>query len=47
MGAIALSLALLVYFAGHDPVAAAFTLGAVATIISLVLREAARAPDRG
>jgi hypothetical protein len=47
LGAIALSLASLVYFADNDPVAAAFVLIAFAAIIGVVLREAVQNHDRG
>jgi len=39
LGAIALSLAALIYFADRDPVAVSFVLVAFAAIIGVVLRE--------
>ena len=42
LGAIALSLAALIYFADRDPVAASFVLVAFAAILGVVLRESAQ-----
>jgi len=42
LGAIALSLAALIYFADRDPVAVSFVLVAFAAIIGVVLRESVR-----
>ena len=47
LGAIALSLAALIYFADCDPLAAAFVLIAFAAILSVVLRESAPTREQG
>jgi RsiW-degrading membrane proteinase PrsW (M82 family) len=46
-GAIALSLAVLIYFADRDPVAVSFVLVAFAAIIGVVLRESAQKRGQG
>jgi hypothetical protein len=47
LGAIALSLAALIYFADHDPVAVSFVLIAFAAIIGVVLRESVQTREHG
>ena len=47
LGAIALSLAALIYFADHDPVAVSFVLVAFAAIIGVVLRESVQKREQG
>jgi hypothetical protein len=47
LGAIALSLAALVYFADRDPVAVSFVLVAFAAIIGVVLRESVQNREQG
>jgi hypothetical protein len=47
LGAIALSLAALIYFADHDPVAVSFVLVAFAAIIGVVLRESVQKRAQG
>jgi hypothetical protein len=47
LGAIALSLAALFYFADRDPVAVSFVLVAFAAIIGVVLRESAQNREQG
>ena len=46
-GAIALSLAALIYFADRDPVAVSFVLVAFAAIIGVVLRESVQKREQG
>lgn len=45
LGAVGVGLALLVYFAGGESIAASFALVAAAAIIGLVLRESERHSD--
>ena len=47
LGAIALSLAALVYVADRDPVAVSFVLVAFAAIIGVVLRESVQKREQG
>ena len=47
LGAIALSLAALIYFADRDPVAVSFVLVAFAAIIGVVLRESVQKREQG
>jgi hypothetical protein len=47
LGAIALSLATLIYFADRDPVAVSFVLVAFAAIIGVVLRESVQKRAQG
>ena len=47
LGAIAFSLAGLVYFADRDPVAVSFVLVAFAAIIGVVLRESVQKHEQG
>ena len=47
LGAIALSLATLIYFADRDPVAVAFVLVAFAVIIGVGLRESVQKRGQG
>jgi len=47
LGTSATGIAALVFFAGQEPVGAAFVLAAAATMIGIVLRETAHTPDRG
>ena len=47
LGAIALSLAALIYFADHDPVAVSFVLIAFAAIIGVLLRESVQKREQG
>lgn len=47
LGAIALSLAAIIYFADRDPVAVSFVLVAFAAIIGVVLRESVQKREQG
>jgi hypothetical protein len=47
LGALAISLATLIYVADRDPVAASFVLIAFAAIIGVVLRESVQKREQG